>query len=232
MKNIFTIILLSLSLGAFSQDILLQQNVKSDSIRPTYGPNLKNFFHGYVGIGFPFSTSEESGYTKPMASTNFDFGVRYKRRFTNYLAMGVDLGINSASYKLKQNDSKTVPDNTINDKEKIQVNAVESAAWLRINVGRRGNYIGNYLDLGAFGDWNFQKKHKTTNTNSDGEKIKVSTSKLKYVEDFSYGVLTRIGVGRYALTARYRLSDIFKSSYAMPELPRLIVGVEVGLFRK
>jgi hypothetical protein len=146
--------------------------------------------------------------------------------------MGMDLGINSASYKIKQNDSKTVPDNTINDKEKIQVNAVASSAMLRINVGRRGNYIGNYLDLGAYGDWNFQKKHKTTNTNSDNEKVKVSTSKLKYVEDFSYGFLTRVGIGRYALKARYRISDIFKSTYEMPELPRLIVGFEVGLFRK
>ena len=232
MKNILTIILILLSFGAFSQDILLQQNVKADSVRPTYGPNLKNFLHGYIGIGFPFSTSKESGYTKPMASTNINFGIRYKRRFTNYLATGIDLGINSASYKIKQNDSKTVPDNTINDKEKIQVNAVASSAWLRINVGRRGNYIGNFLDLGAYGDWNFQKKHKTTNTNSDNEKVRVTTSKLKYVEDFSYGVFTRVGFGRYALTGSYRLSDIFKSSYDMPELPRLIVGVEVGLFRK
>jgi hypothetical protein len=232
MKNIFTIILLTLSIGAFSQDILLQQNVKADSVRPTYGPNLKNFFHGYIGIGFPFSTSQESGYTKPVASANFDFGVRYKRRFTNYLAMGMDLGISSVSYRIKQNDSKTVPDITINDKEKILVNALGSSAWLRINVGRRGNYVGNYLDLGAYGDWNFQKKHKTTNTNSDNEKVKISTSKLKYVEDFSYGFLTRVGIGRYALTARYRMSDIFISSYDIPELPRLIVGFEVGLFRK
>jgi len=232
MKNIFTIILFLLSISAFSQDILLQQNVKADSVRPTFGPNLKNYVHGYIGIGFPFSTNSESGYTKPIASANLDLGVRYKRKFTNYLAMGLDLGISSTSYKIKQNDAKTVPDNIINDKEKIQVNAVASSVWLRINVGRRGNYIGNFLDLGAYGGWNFQKKHKTTNTNDNGEKVKVQTSKLRYVEDFSYGVLTRIGVGRYALTARYRISDLFKSSYGMPELPRMIVGIEVGLFRK
>lgn len=231
MKSLFTIILLLLSIAVFSQDILLQQNVKADSIRPTYGPNLKNFFHGYIGVGFPFSTNEESGYTRPLASTNIVFGVRYKRKFTNYLAMGMDLGINSASYKIKQNESKTVPDNTINDKEKIQVNAMGSSAWLRINIGRRGNFIGNFLDLGVLGDWNFQKKHKTTNTNADGEKVKVSTTKLNYVENFSYGLLARMGINRYAITAKYRLSDIFDSSYEMPELPGLIVGFELGLFK-
>jgi len=61
--------------------------------------------------------------------------------------------------------------------------------------------------------------------------VRLSTTQLKYVENFSYGLLARIGVSRYALTAQYRLSDIFKSSYAMPELPRLIVGIEVGLFK-
>ncbi len=232
MKNLFSIILVLLSIEVFSQDILLQQNVKADSIRPTYGPNLKNYMHGFVGLGFPFYTNEGLNYTKPGASINFDFGVRYKRKVTNFLAMGIDLGLNTASYKIKQNDSKTVPDNVINDKEKIQVNSIVSAAWLRINIGRRGNFIGNYLDLGAYGGWNFQKKHKTTNTNNDGEKIKVSTSKLKYIESFSDGIMARIGTSQYSLTANYRLSDLFKSSYAMPELPRLIIGVEVGLFKR
>ena len=232
MKNLFSIILVLLSIEVFSQDILLQQNVNADTIRPTYGPNLKNYMHGFVGMGFPFYTNEGSNYTKPGASANFDFGVRYKRKFTSFLAIGLDLGINTASYKLKQNDSKTVPDNIINDKEKIQVNSIVSAAWFRINIGRRGNFIGNYLDLGAFGGWNFQKKHKTVNTNDDGEKVKVSTSKLKYIENFSDGFMARIGTGHYSLTANYRLSNLFKSSYAMPELPRLIIGMEVGLFKK
>ena len=190
MKNILIAILVLLSFAAFSQDILLQQNVKSDTVRPAYGPNLKNFFHGYVGLGFPIYTNEEV------------------------------------------NETKTVPDININDKEKIQVNLVESSAWLRINMGRRGNFIGNYLDLGGFGGWNFQKKHKTINTNAEDEKVKVSTSKLKYVENFSYGFIARVGASRYALSAQYRLSDLFKSSYAMPELPRLIIGFELGLFRK
>ena len=232
MKNILIAILVLLSFAAFSQDILLQQNVKSDTVRPAYGPNLRNFIHGYVGLGFPFYTTEEVNYTKPGASSNFNFGIRYKRKFTNYLATGLDLGISSTSYKIKQNETKTVPDININDKEKIQVNLVESSAWLRINMGRRGNFIGNFLDLGGFGGWNFQKKHKTINTNAEDEKVKVSTSKLKYVENFSYGFIARVGASRYALTAQYRLSDLFKSSYAMPELPRLIIGFELGLFRK
>lgn len=231
MKQIFLIILLAFSLGAFSQDILFFQNVKADTIRPAWGPNLKNFTYGFIGLGFPFNTSEPVNYTKPGLSSAFDLGIRYKRKFTNYLALGLDLGLSSTAYKIKQSEPKTFPNTAVNDKEKLQVSALSGSAFIRINVGRRGNYIGNYMDLGAFGGWNFQKKHKTTNENEAGEKVRVSTTKLKYIENFSYGFLARIGISRYALTAGYRLSDIFKTSYAMPELPRLIVGIEVGLFK-
>jgi hypothetical protein len=231
MKKILTAFFLLISLGAFSQDILLHQNVKADTIRPTYGPNLRHYVHGYVGIGFPLPTSEESDYIKKGLSTNLELGIRYKRKFTNYLSTGLDLGINSTSYKLKQYESKTVPDESSNDKEKIQVNSIMGSGWIRINVGRRGNYIGNYMDLGAYGSWNFMKKHKTTNQNEAGEKVKVSTSQLNYVENFSYGMMARIGAGRYAFTANYRISDIFEPAYSLSELPRLIVGIELGLFR-
>jgi hypothetical protein len=231
MRKIVTIIFLSISLGVFSQDILLQQNVKSDSIRPTYGPNLRNYLHGYFGLGFPLFTNETVKYTKPGVSSSFNLGLRYKRRITNYLAVGLELGIDATSYKLKQTDPKTIPDTIINVKEKFLISTLMSSGYVRINVGRRGNYIGNYVDLGAYGGWNFQKKHKTTNENEDGEKVRLSTTRLKYVENFSYGLLTRFGISRYTLTAHYRLSNIFKASYGMPELPRLIVGVEIGLFK-
>lgn len=232
MKNKFTVLLVLLTIKVFSQDILLQQNVQADSARPTYGPNLKNFVHGYIGLGFPFYTNEEANYTRLISSTDFNFGIRYKRKLTPHFATGFDIGVASTAYKLKQDDAKTVPDNTLNDKEKIQVNTLRGSAWLRINVGRRGNFIGNYLDVGGFGGWNFQKKHKTINTNDDNEKVKVSTSRLKYIENFSYGLLARLGFSRYSITANYRLSDLFKNSYSMPELPKLTVGFEIGLFGK
>lgn len=231
MKQLLTIIFIAFSLGAFSQDILLQQNVKADTVRPVWGPNLTNFTYGYIGLGFPLNTSEPVNYTKPGLSSAFNIGMRYKRKLTNYLALGLDLGLSTTAYKIKQEEPKTFPNTTVNDKEKIQVSTLASSAFIRINVGRRGNYIGNYLDMGGYAGWNFQKKHKTTNKNEAGEKVRESTTQLKYIENFSYGLITRIGIGRFAIIASYRLSDIFKSSYAMPELPRLVVGAEMGLFK-
>lgn len=231
MKRKLTIFFLMCSLGAFSQEILLEQNVKADTVRATRGPNLRHFIHGYVGLGFPVYTNEEMNYTKFGLSSSVDLGVRYKRRLSQTFALGLDFGVNLVAFKIKQDAGKFIPDNTINDKEKFQVNTLTGSGYVRINVGRRGNYIGNYLDLGAFGGYNFIKKHKTTNQNLEGEKVRVLTSKLNYMEDFTYGALARLGTGRYALTASYRLSDIFSSSCSFAELPRLIIGLEIGLFK-
>jgi Outer membrane protein beta-barrel domain len=231
MKRLFTLFFILYSLVAYSQDVLLEQNVDNLEAKPLYGPNLRHYVHGYIGLGFPVATSSDQNFIKPVASADFNFGLRYKRRFTNFLAMGFDLGVTSTAYKIKQEDSKKVPDAQVNDKEKIQVNALMGDVWFRINVGRRGNYIGNYLDIGAYGGWNFMKKHKTINTNADDEKVKVSTTRLSYVEDISYGFMARMGTNRYALTARYRSSDIFVTGYDLPELPRLVIGVELGLFK-
>ena len=67
--------------------------------------------------------------------------------------------------------------------------------------------------------------------NADNEKVKVSTTRLSYVENISYGFMARLGTNRYALTARYRTSDLFVTGYDLPELPRLVLGVELGLFK-
>jgi len=232
MKIFFSLVLISISIAAFSQDILLAQDVKGDTLQPLFGPNLKHFTFGYIGVGLPVFTNEDVAYTKFGASSTIDFGIRYKRKLSNTFAIGLDLGANLSAYKISQEQGKTIPDTGINDKEKFQINTLNGSAFFRINMGRRGNYIGNYLDFGAYYGWNMVKKHKTVNENPEDERVKLSTSKLKYIDNFSSGLLARAGISRYALTARYRLSDIFVSSSTIPELPRLTIGFEIGIFKK
>jgi hypothetical protein len=230
MKKFLTLLLICYCANAFSQKIVFSQDVKSDTVRPTKGPNLKNYTHSYLGIGFPVFTNEKLNYIKPGVSMIVDFGFRYKRRLNNTFAIGADLSVNWAAYKIKEGADKSVPDSTENDKEKFKINSLSPALYARINIGRRGNSIGNYIDLGGYGSWNWKKGYKTTNKNEDDEMVNVYLTRLTYIEPISYGLLARVAVSRYALTARYRLSNIFKDD-KYPELPRLSVGVEVGLLK-
>lgn len=231
MRKIATLIFVVFSMVSFSQEVLLSEDVKSDTIRPTKGPNLKNYTHLFVGIGFPFVTNESVSYTIPGLSCSYDFGIRYKRKLASFLAIGTELEGTFTKFRVKQGSDKTFPDTIDYKKEEFQVNSVAASVFVRINIGRRGNHIGNYLDMGAYGAWNAQKKHRISDKNEEGEKIKTVISRLNSIEPLSYGLLARAGISRYAITARYRLSDIFKPAYAMPELPRLIVGLEMGLFK-
>ncbi|UOQ70718.1 hypothetical protein [Hymenobacter cellulosilyticus] len=53
---------------------------------------------------------------------------------------------------------------------------------------------------------------------------------LDYLRRWTYGTGLRLGSSRYALTARYRLSDVFTASRQAqyPELPRWVIGLELG----
>jgi hypothetical protein len=233
MKKIATATLFMICFCAFAypQEIVFSQDVKSDTVRPTKGPNLKNYKHLYVNATFPVFTNEELNYTVPGATMIVDYGIRYKRRLSNTFAVGYDLSLNWASYRIKNGDDKSIPDSAKHDKEKFKVNSLTPALYLRINAGRRGNKIGNYLDLGGYGSWNWKKAYKTIDELDNDEVKRVTFSKLHYMESFSYGVLARVGVNRYAITARYRLSNLFKDTVDYAELPRLSLGVEIGLLK-
>lgn len=231
MKKLAIFLFLCISTAAFSQDIVFSQDVRSDTVRPTKGPNLKHFTHPYFRVGFPVPTGSESNYLKIGLSPVYDLGMRYKRRFNNFFAMGLDLSFNWAVYSIDQKEGKSVPDSLVNKKEKLMVNSLSPAAYLRFNVGRRGNFIGKYLDLGAFGSWNYKKAHLTVNKNEQEEMVRVMTTRLSYMESFSYGLLARVGSNRWALSARYRLNDLFTSSFNKPELPKVSLGFEIGLFK-
>jgi hypothetical protein len=228
MKKILILLLTCYSVYAYSQEIVFSQNVKSDTVRPTQGPNLKNYKHMFLGIGFPLTTADEVAYTKAGSSLTVDYGIRYKRRLNNTFAVGFDVAVIWAAYKIKQETGKSIPDTIINKRAKFKVNSLTPDLYLRINVGRRGNYIGKYLDLGGYGSWNWKKAYVIQNKDDNDQMVKVSTSRLSYMENFSYGLLARIGVNRLSVAAKYRLSDLFKDQ-VYSELPRFSVGVEFAL---
>ena len=61
--------------------------------------------------------------------------------------------------------------------------------------------------------------------------VETTESGLPYLRRFGGSAGARLGFDRYALVARYRLSSTFVSGYtAWPELPRWVLGFEVGLF--
>ncbi len=242
-------LLLGVWVPALAQKVLLAQDVTKDTVKQTFGPNQKYFGHFYTGFGLVAGPSEAKGSAvQNLRSNEFLFGYRYKYKVASFYALGLDLALSFQSFNLKQQAGKTLPNTQLYDKEKLKFTNAGLGLYNRFNFDKRGNYIGKYLDLGVYGNWVPFKTHVYQDDHIFGligplsgvKKVKVRETGLKYVADFNYGALARIGTNQFALYGAYRLSDLFDSGYAQfnenginvfdfAELPRFMIGLQISL---
>ena len=229
--------------AAFSQNVVLEQDVNKDTVQQTNGPNLKHFSQFYVGYGLVAGETDGSGADiKYGASDQWMVGYRYKRKISNFYALGYELNYNAYTFVLDDSKDKLFPTSVSYDKEKLVLHNLGLVLYNRFNFGRRGNHLGKYLDLGAYGDWSFDSKYiakyELDSANAFGaKKIKMISKDLQYLNKIHYGVLARFGINRFMVFGSYRLSDIFKDEYQQsnenilgyPELPRMVFGLQIGI---
>ena len=216
-----------------AQTVILQVDRGNDSIPATHGPNLKKFVHFFMCVGFVAGGDEAGARIKYFNSMEYSIGARWKYKISNVYSIGQEWKLNNSIYKLKQDPGKMLPDTFLNDAERLQLYALQVGFYNRFNFDpKRGNFLGNYLDIGIRGEWDYAISHIIKNELPDGSKIKSSITSLPYTNSFNYSVFGRVGLNKVLFYASYRLSDLFKSKYDYPELPRLTAGVELSIFRQ
>ncbi|GAB3865840.1 hypothetical protein GCM10028824_05340 [Hymenobacter segetis] len=219
--------------AARAQQVLVQANVADDTVKTTFGPNRRYFGHAYFGYGLLAGPARAGAAVRyGLGSAELRGGGRLKFRFSQALAFNADLGYTYQRYNLAQNGQKLVPSPSLHREESLALHQLYSELSLRLNYGRRGNAVGRYFDLLAGGGWVAATSHSTEDEPAPGiGSVETTEHGLPYLRRWWGGVGGRVGVDRYALTARYRLSSVFGPGYAAwPELPRWTLGVEVGLF--
>lgn len=226
-------LLAGVPVAAQAQQVLVQANVADDTVKTTFGPNRRWFGHGYVALGLVAGPAEAGArlrYGFPSAEARV--GGRLKRRLSQSVALCGDLAYAYLRYDLAQEAGKRVPAPTLHQRESLVLHQIATEFAVRFNYGRRGNAVGRYLDLLAGGNWAAGTHHSTEDTPAPGiGSVETTESGLPYLRRFGGIAGARLGFDRYALAARYRFSPAFAPAYAAwPELPRWVVGVEVGLF--
>lgn len=233
MKKIFLLLFISIILSSvYGQSVLLHKEVE-DTVIVKFGPNHKNFIHSYFGVGVIAGEPDSAGSSiETGKSVNILLGFRYKLRLTNWLAIGYEVAYNSYSYRLLQDSSKTIPDKVLHDKEKLIFGDLGAGLYMRLNYGRRGNRIGNFVDFGGYGDWVLSGRNFTKDKiKSNGNVVETNITHLTYFNRYNYGVIARLGFNRYVFYGTYRLSDLFKESFSYSELPRITVGLQIGIHK-
>lgn len=218
---------------ARGQQVLVQANVADDTVKTTFGPNRRYFGHVYLGYGLVAGRAGTGAAVRyGGASAELRGGGRFKTRFSQAVAVNLDLGYAYLRYELEQNGQKLVPSPALHRREGLGLHQIYSEISLRLNVGRRGNAVGRYVDLLAGGSWVAGTRHNTEDAPAPGiGRVETTEYGLPYLRRWSGNVGTRLGIDRYALVARHRLSPAFGPAYAAwPELPRWVVGLEIGLF--
>lgn len=243
MRRLFLSALLFFSLipvSLFAQGEILHEKVDADTTEDLFGPGRRHYLHPFASYGAAVALPEGPGAsTRLWGSGLFDIGLRYKLKILKRWEMGVGVKYERSAYGLEQDDDKEVFGPTQHEQEKLILNDLSGDLYTRFVFGKRGDFVGTFLDLGAYLDHSFRKQHMTVDEYEDpnavgAEEVKSKQRGLTYVEDLHYGFLARFGRSRYVLFARYRFSDLFKGdgiAADYPELPRLQVGVQLGMHR-
>lgn len=215
----------------YAQRVLLHSDVAEDTVYGNFGPNRRFFNHIYLGYLPVVGASAKGSEIRYGGSGEFMLGLRNKFRLSEPISVGLDLRFLRLSYLLAQTDHKLLPTPVVHHRESLALSQWQLEGLLRLNAGARGNVVGRYLDLTGWGGWVMGTTHRVEDRPSTGpRRVQTNERGLPYLRRWPYGVGARLGSGRYAAVARYRLSDTFTPTYqsTYPELPRWTVGLEIG----
>lgn len=247
MKRILISVFLAFSFGIiFSQEVILDMDVE-EQYKGTKGPNMRHYGHLYIGAGMVADFDEEPGtLIKWWRSGQFLFGYRYKLKLASFYALGIDLRFSSMQYFFEGREENVydmknpLTYNRDRDRHYLMNNSVGLEFYQRINIGKRGNTLGKYLDTGIWGQWNFSNVEdiliKSNEDDVFSKRVRIKNRQLTYIDPFSYGVTARIGIDKFVVFGNYRLSDLFKDWISdsfplvdIPEVPRFSAGLQLAL---
>jgi hypothetical protein len=211
------------------QEVIMDKTVTKEMFKMNEGPNTSRFTHFFLSLGSFIKTSSQQADPSYPGSLQIAAGLRTKFKIAEWYAIGYELEYRMFSFRY----AKAHDNLQIHDKDKIVSHSLALSLFQRFNIDKRGNYIGKFMDMGAYGELPFAKSNvliDNIDTLSSGQQ-KLILSHLKFMNSFNYGVSARIGYNRIVIFALYRLSDIFKSSSNRMDLPRLTIGLQLGIHK-
>ena len=214
---------------ACAQQVLLQTDVASDTIPSRTGPNRRYFGHLYAGYTLAAGPST-LGVNYGFASSELQLGGRLKRRLGPFFALNTDLRYAYLRYDLDPAVARPGPFGMGFDSQHFSYHQLQGEASLRFSpYRRRGNTVGRYLDVLAYGGWAFATTYAKVGPGPSGGRLEVVAHQPDYLARWQGGVGARLGSNSVALVGRYRLSDALRGP-GLPEPPRWQLGLEIGWF--
>jgi hypothetical protein len=157
MKKVILIVLsFMLSETLLAQRVVLDEDLR-DSTTTHFGPNQRHFVAAYIHLGGAIAYDDGVvRYDLKRFNSDVAIGAHYRLKLTSFLGIGAMAGLNVSQFFL---DTDSVYTNKVN-RYRQTYNGLEGGAFLRINIGKRGDYRGFYLDGGVKGQVNYYVEDK------------------------------------------------------------------------
>lgn len=229
MTKIFWVGFLSLTICSINtvlgQSVMMEQDVNADTITPKFGKNRKNFIGSFIGGGMMFgeATGDTNMMMKAVGSTSFNYGIYYKYKVSNLYSVLLSGIYRTSSFSFETNGNEKY--------NRLVMNELLAEFANRFNIGKRGDFVGNYFEIGISGDYSISNYNKIKEKGNDTDIYKTQVIKrvnLNYMEKFNYSAHARIGLNRFCVTADYRLSDLVNEN-AKVDLPPITLGLRFDI---
>ncbi len=234
MKNRYLLICAYLWLcnSAFAQDVVLWDKMTDNSEKAGKGINSSSYNHFFAAWGLCVSLLDNETNVRLLASNDYSFGIRQIYKLNNHLAAGYNVSYVRSIFSVKQVPGKNVHDTVLHNKENFLISRGDCSLYFRVNFDRRrGAYMGHFLDLGVWGGRNFMRQRMIEDKSENETTLRIWYKRVEYIEKYSYGAYAALGLNRYLIFARFRLSDLFDVTCNFSQLPAFTFGLEIGLHR-
>lgn len=218
-KLLILILLLSLigMQNINAQKVLMEEEVKVDSIKDNFGPNLKHYLQFFIEYGLIIPHQNPEAFKQKIYSPSTGFGLRYKYRFCNTFSVGLSGSFILNTKRFDYFNQLAVSSDSILEDDfygyKLEQGMVGLSPFIRFNFGRRGNNLGKYFDLGAFYNLIFSSKEIIIFNNQQDLKTTLITNYQKNVTPkYSYGLSSSVGYKKLNIFARVEVRENFDQS--------------------
>ncbi|MCK5821694.1 MAG: hypothetical protein KAH17_07405 [Bacteroidales bacterium] len=193
------------------QEVLIDEAPETSTDQGSWGPNRNNyiqltFYRGqYLPIGGVMLE------TKTIQNLSTGVQLQYKRKINNTFSGIVEAVYNSDQFGLNCDKPSQINGATSYYKEQLIMHSAGINTLFRVNIDKkRGNHLGQYLEVGLFVDYLFISNHIgfSDGSASSGKfkKVKVTESGLNYINPLQYGYMIRIGMDKYGLFYKNRFT--------------------------
>lgn len=240
-KLTFFVAALLAGTAGFCQEEILSRKVESMEEAQKDGPNSTYFSHFYLDFGLMADVTESDVSRLRATSAVAGVGWRNKLRLTRRLSLVGDLNYHRLGYKLKPSFFMLQYSGSNDlDRQRIVQHTFGVDLLARINHGRQGNHLGNFIDLGFWCRGVFLTELRWMKQDTDDwrrENLFHTSDSYRNFSPVQIGAKARLGFNWFSIWVDYRLTPLFESDISDAadgfnnfNLAPLMLGVEVKLF--